>query len=663
MDENSVVPDSGFTKHENDQDVAAPLPKPRRNSILKVKRPNADTSTERPAAGQRERRTSWADKVHTYKVEDNTQEPREQPRSSRGDCAPRNWLFGPQILSRLKKIRENFKDFDTRDYQFQDRGPQFFCGDSPHINRRYYLLRSRFNSGKQRPKCLLETAGPVVTKMNITPRVKRVEARKRSRAKSDDKIAKFEVLKQEILEDISWCISHFESMMGTRHGEEFEKLRNQMTSDFSSLFSSKEERPLAAYLKDFLGHRPDTVTTFSVPLSHYQSDVDDQEYKMVTVNPKMSFLLMSNNWDSFVAKDPVKSILADRHKWGLDVFEVAEHTHRNPLITLVLTIFSDWGFQTKFKIPNEVLVQNLLEVEGLYRTYLPYHNSLHAADVFISAHVILRSHALENIFTDLEIFACLYAAACHDIDHPGVNNNFLIRMRSKMAALYDNKSVLEHHHIQQSLAILDTEQFNILQNLKPRDVRLFKSILKAVIIATDPVQHTNLFTDLKIIAEERQRFDAACSLMSDTKIYILQSIVHCCDIGNPLKPLDQYQNWVDRIMTEFFHQGDMEKAKGLEPSPMCDRNTTNITKCQVGFIDYIVKPIWKTLAEIISPDGDDLLLIMDRNREFYVHHTIPRETMLNMVFSNHSAVEAESTLSAKWGTRRSSVALNESSNS
>lgn len=34
-------------------------------------------------------------------------------------------------------------------------------------------------------------------------------------------------------------------------------------------------------------------------------------------------------------------------------------------------------------------------------------------------------------------------------------------------------------------------------------------------------------------------------------------------------------------MTEFFRQGDMERDKGLDLSPMCDKLTATIEKSQV----------------------------------------------------------------------------------
>ena len=52
----------------------------------------------------------------------------------------------------------------------------------------------------------------------------------------------------------------------------------------------------------------------------------------------------------------------------------------------------------QFKIPGKTLVNFLLSLEDNYLKEVPYHNSLHAADVTQSTHVLLNSHALEVIF-------------------------------------------------------------------------------------------------------------------------------------------------------------------------------------------------------------------------------------------------------------------------
>jgi cAMP-specific phosphodiesterase 4 len=58
-------------------------------------------------------------------------------------------------------------------------------------------------------------------------------------------------------------------------------------------------------------------------------------------------------------------------------------------------------------------------------------------------------------------------------------------------------------------------------------------------------------------------------------------MVHCADLSNPTKPLELYRRWVERIMEEFFQQGDREREAGLDISPMCDRFNATIEKSQV----------------------------------------------------------------------------------
>lgn len=62
---------------------------------------------------------------------------------------------------------------------------------------------------------------------------------------------------------------------------------------------------------------------------------------------------------------------------------------------------------------------------------------------------------------------------------------------------------------------------------------------------------------------------------------VLQNMVHCADLSNPTKPLELYRQWTDRIMVEFFTQGDRERDKGMEISPMCDKHNASIEKTQV----------------------------------------------------------------------------------
>lgn len=101
------------------------------------------------------------------------------------------------------------------------------------------------------------------------------------------------------------------------------------------------------------------------------------------------------------------------------------------------------------------------------------------------------------------------------------------------------------------------------------------------------------------------------------RIQVLENLVHCADLSNPTKPLPLYKRWVSLLMEEFFQQGDKERAAGIDISPMCDRFNATIEKSQVGFIDYIVHPLWETWADLVHPDAQDILDMLEENRDYY----------------------------------------------
>ncbi|CAA9994114.1 unnamed protein product [Nesidiocoris tenuis] len=40
-------------------------------------------------------------------------------------------------------------------------------------------------------------------------------------------------------------------------------------------------------------------------------------------------------------------------------------------------------------------------------------------------------------------------------------------------------------------------------------------------------------------------------------------------------------------------------------------------RIQVGFIDYIVHPLWETWADLVHPDAQDILDTLEQNRDYY----------------------------------------------
>uniref|UniRef100_G3R597 Phosphodiesterase n=1 Tax=Gorilla gorilla gorilla TaxID=9595 RepID=G3R597_GORGO len=317
--------------------------------------------------------------------------------------------------------------------------------------------------------------------------------------------------------------------------------------------------------------------------------------------------------------------LQDTNKWGLDVFKVAELSGNRPLTAIIFSIFQERDLLKTFQIPADTLATYLLMLEGHYHAKVAYHNSLHAADVAQSTHVLLATPALEAVFTDLEILAALFASAIHDVDHPGVSNQFLINTNSELALMYNDASVLENHHLAVGFKLLQAENCDIFQNLSAKQRLSLRRMVIDMVLATDMSKHMNLLADLKTMVETKKVTSLGVLLLDNysDRIQVLQNLVHCADLSNPTKPLPLYRQWTDRIMAEFFQQGDRERESGLDISPMCDKHTASVEKSQVGFIDYIAHPLWETWADLVHPDAQDLLDTLEDNREWY-QSKIPR---------------------------------------
>ncbi|NWX12207.1 PDE4B phosphodiesterase, partial [Aegotheles bennettii] len=321
-------------------------------------------------------------------------------------------------------------------------------------------------------------------------------------------------------------------------------------------------------------------------------------------------------------EDHLAKELEDLNKWGLNIFNVARYSHNRPLTCIMYAIFQERDLLKTFKISSDTFVTYMMTLEDHYHSDVAYHNSLHAADVAQSTHVLLSTPALDAVFTDLEILAAIFAAAIHDVDHPGVSNQFLINTNSELALMYNDESVLENHHLAVGFKLLQEEHCDIFQNLTKKQRQTLRKMVIDMVLATDMSKHMSLLADLKTMVETKKVTSSGVLLLDNytDRIQVLRNMVHCADLSNPTKSLELYRQWTDRIMEEFFQQGDKERERGMEISPMCDKHTASCvcsSVSQVGFIDYIVHPLWETWADLVQPDAQDILDTLEDNRNWY----------------------------------------------
>ncbi|KAH0819415.1 hypothetical protein GEV33_003376 [Tenebrio molitor] len=239
--------------------------------------------------------------------------------------------------------------------------------------------------------------------------------------------------------------------------------------------------------------------------------------------------------------------LAEVDRWGIDMFRIGEMSNGRPLTCVAYTTFSSRELLKAMMIPPKTFITFMMTLEDHYVKDNPFHNSLHAADVTQSTHVLLNTPALESVFTPLEVTAALFAACIHDVDHPGLTNQFLINSSSELALMYNDESVLENHHLAVAFKLLQNEGCDIFTNMSKKQRQTLRKMVIDMVLSTDMSKHMSLLADLKTMVETKKVAGSGVLLLDNytDRIQVLENLVHCADLSNPTKPLALYKRWSD----------------------------------------------------------------------------------------------------------------------
>ncbi|TKR62824.1 hypothetical protein L596_026736 [Steinernema carpocapsae] len=288
----------------------------------------------------------------------------------------------------------------------------------------------------------------------------------------------------------------------------------------------------------------------------------------------------------------IATLMKNVNSWSFDSFHLNEVSDGHALKYVGFELFNRYGFLERFKIPYQTLENYLLALEvGYSKHNNPYHNTIHAADVTQSSHFMLSQTGLANSLSDLELLAVLFGALIHDYEHTGHTNSFHIQSGSHFALLYNDRSVLENHHVSSCFRILKEDDKNIFERLTREEFRELRNMVIEIVLATDMSTHFVQIKTMKNMLSLPEGID---------KNKALCLIVHACDISHPSKPWELHSRWTEGVLEEFFRQGDLEASMGLPYSPLCDRHTVHVAESQIGFIDFIVEPTMVVCGELLN---------------------------------------------------------------
>eukprot|EP00092_Neocalanus_flemingeri_P029230 GFUD01031733.1.p1 GENE.GFUD01031733.1~~GFUD01031733.1.p1 ORF type:complete len:165 (-),score=59.49 GFUD01031733.1:591-1061(-) len=85
---------------------------------------------------------------------------------------------------------------------------------------------------------------------------------------------------------------------------------------------------------------------------------------------------------------------------------------------------------------------------------------------------------------------------------------------------------------------------------------------------------------------------------------------------------DQTKDWINSkksaelVYNEFFTQGDLEKAMGNKPVESMDREKAFIPTLQIQFMDHIVIPVYRILADLDGEAEEPYKSVLE-NKEYW----------------------------------------------
>uniref|UniRef100_UPI00398EB3E7 rod cGMP-specific 3',5'-cyclic phosphodiesterase subunit alpha n=1 Tax=Pristiophorus japonicus TaxID=55135 RepID=UPI00398EB3E7 len=329
------------------------------------------------------------------------------------------------------------------------------------------------------------------------------------------------------------------------------------------------------------------------------------------------------------------------------------------LVKCGIQMYYELGVVDKFHIPQEVLVRFMYSLSKGYRK-ITYHNWRHGFNVGHTMFTLLMTGQLKCYYSDLETFAMVTAAFCHDIDHRGTNNLYQMKSQDPLARLHGS-SIMERHHLEFSKTLLQDEDLNIFQNLSRRQYEHVFHLMDIAIIATDLALYFKKRTmfqkivDLSETYENNEEWVQFMILQTTRKEIIMAMMMTACDLSAITKPWEVQSKVALSVAAEFWEQGDLERTVlEQQPIPMMDRNkAAELPKLQVGFIDFVCTFVYKEFTRFHSEIQPMLSGILNNRKEWKARAD---EHEAKMKAIEEAKAQKEEALAAKQGANTSEKA-------
>mmetsp|Transcript_124312 Transcript_124312/g.247824 ORF Transcript_124312/g.247824 Transcript_124312/m.247824 type:complete len:1077 (+) Transcript_124312:60-3290(+) len=247
----------------------------------------------------------------------------------------------------------------------------------------------------------------------------------------------------------------------------------------------------------------------------------------------------------------------------------------------------------------------------------PYHNFLHAVDILQTVFQFMKVTESVKWMHNIDQYALMIAALGHDIGHEGFTNEYLRSTGHSWALMYNDSSPLENMHCSKLLDICSKgkeECKDIFGRCSLEDQKEARKVIINCILHTDMAHHGEMVKEIKNVYVSRKEVCTHQAILSNgfaqsyekeilhqNKKLWLQLFLHMADVSNPIKLWSMCELWADRVLQEFFNEGDEQKRLGIPVGHLNDRDVVNRPSSQYCFITFLVQPLLVGTVNIFPP--------------------------------------------------------------
>ena len=317
-----------------------------------------------------------------------------------------------------------------------------------------------------------------------------------------------------------------------------------------------------------------------------------------------------------------------------DIFKYSSDLKNDSLLIYKITDFALTnliGKNTKNQIVDKKRLYNfLINLSDEYNSNNypdknPYHNIFHASDIVNTLYVYLiklkktnpilfsdtyikQNEELEFIsninYNDLDIFALIISAACHDFRHTGRTNSFYSTYKdkipfSKILKEYDYK--LELYHYAEAKKLI--EKYEILENLNIFQKERFFKVMKQAIYGTDNSLNKKHAEDLEKYKDmiNHKEINFINETIDEIKLIMFECLLHAADISNPTRYKYLFIYFSDKLNEEFCEQSkEIHSIDQTKEIDCVGNDDKKFKESELSFINYVVDVFFKPFCDVFE---------------------------------------------------------------